>query len=99
MAFDHFHDMVTGKGAFRYIFEDNILAEMAYSMPNASLLIIDHTEVDESLKGQGLGKKLQQDLVDYVRANGIKVIPICPFARTQFERMKEWQDVLKIPLS
>lgn len=83
------------RGSFNYHLEGNRLAEMVYSMEDENVMIIEHTEVDESLRGQGIGRKLQESLVDYVRMNNIKVVPICPFAKTTFQRMKEWQDVLK----
>lgn len=89
------HHKEGNRGSFNYELEGNSLAEMVYSMEDQNVMIIHHTEVDDSLRGQGIGKKLQQSLVDYVRLNNIKVIPICPFAKTTFLRMKEWQDVLK----
>ena len=82
------------QGMFYYEEGGKKLAEMAYFMRNEKLMVIDHTEVDESLKGQGIGKKLQAELVDYVRSNNIKVIAVCPFAKANFEKMPEWQDVL-----
>ena len=57
-------------------------------------MIIEHTEVDESLKGQGIGIRLLEALVDYVRAEGIKVIPLCPFAKANFAKRSDLQDVL-----
>jgi len=84
------------KGSFNYELEGKRLAEMVYTMADGKLMIIEHTEVDDSLRGQGIGKKLQQSLVDYVRMNNIKVIALCPFAKATFERMKEWQDVLQL---
>ena len=89
-----FHFKNGTKGAFQYKPDEKVLAEMVYTMPNARLMIIEHTDVDESLRGRGIGKILQQNLVDYVRLNNIKVIPICPFAKKMFERIKEWSDVL-----
>ncbi|HLF64469.1 MAG TPA: GNAT family N-acetyltransferase [Saprospiraceae bacterium] len=89
------HDSQGPKGAFIYEVEGQKLAEMVYTMAGEKKMIIEHTDVDESLKGQGIGKKLQAELVDYVRANGIKVVPLCPFANATFKRMKEWQDVLQ----
>ena len=88
------HQYNDKKGAFVYEDDGKKLAEMVYTMAAADKMIIEHTEVDESLKGQGVGKKLQSDLVDYVRANNINVIPLCPFANATFQKMKEWQDVL-----
>jgi predicted GNAT family acetyltransferase len=82
------------KGAFTYEVDGVKLAEMVYTMAGEKKMIIEHTEVDESLKGQGIGKKLQTALVEFVRAQEIKVIPLCPFANAMFKRMKEWQDVL-----
>lgn len=32
--------------------------------------------------------------VDDVRREGFKILPLCPFAKGQFERHPEWRDVL-----
>lgn len=74
--------------------DDKILAEMVYSTPNPGQMLIEHTEVDESLSGKGIGKQLVYAAVEYARTNNIKIIPLCPFARSVFDRVKEWQDVL-----
>ncbi len=89
------HLATSSKGAFIYEDDGQKLAEMVYSMAGPKRMIIEHTEVDASLKGQGIGKKLLAALVEYVRTEDIKVIPICPFANATFKRMKEWQDVLQ----
>ena len=57
-------------------------------------MIIEHTEVDDSLAGKGVGKQLVSTAVDFARTNNIKIIPLCPFAKSVFDRVKEWQDVL-----
>ena len=80
-------------GSFYYEENGKQLAEMVYVMAGQQM-IIDHTDVDPSLKGQGIGKQLQAALVEYVRKHQIKVIPLCPFAKATFDRMVEWQDVL-----
>jgi predicted GNAT family acetyltransferase len=46
------------KGAAFIESDNKRLAEMTYSIASPNLIIIDHTEVDESLKGQGIGRKL-----------------------------------------
>lgn len=92
---ENIRHIVTSKGgSFAYEINGKQLAEMVYVMSGEKKMIIEHTEADDSLKGQGIGKKLQAELVDFVRANNIKVIPLCPFANMNFKRMKEWQDVL-----
>jgi predicted GNAT family acetyltransferase len=82
------------ESAFVYEVEGKKLAEMVYMMSEPNKLVILHTEVDESLKGLSVGKKLQTALVEYVRANNIKVVPVCPFAKAMFRKIKDWQDVL-----
>lgn len=82
------------KGLFYYQLDQHKLAEMVYVMAGPDKMIIEHTDVDPSLKGQGIGKKLLEALVEYVRSKNMKVIPLCPFANATFQKMKEWQDVL-----
>ncbi|SFT86318.1 hypothetical protein SAMN04489724_2407 [Algoriphagus locisalis] len=69
-------------------------AEMVYVMAGPKKMIIEHTEVDESLQGQGVGLKLLKELVEYVRKEEIKVIPLCPFAKAMFQKKEELRDVL-----
>lgn len=88
------HKQGKAKSMF-YVEEDGkILAEMVYSMPNPDKMLIEHTEVDESLSGKGIGKQLVYAAVEYARTNNIRIIPLCPFAKSVFDRVKEWQDVL-----
>jgi predicted GNAT family acetyltransferase len=84
------------RGAFVYFVDGKQLAEMVYVMYAAHRMIIEHTEVDESLKGQQIGKRLLESLVQYVREHGIKVVPYCPFAKAMLEKTKEWQDILEV---
>ncbi len=46
------------KGAFFIEENGEWIAEMTYVRSGAGKIIIDHTEVDESLKGEGIGKAL-----------------------------------------
>ncbi|MCU0368250.1 MAG: N-acetyltransferase [Cyclobacteriaceae bacterium] len=82
------------KGAFLIKENNQRLAEMTYSIAGENLIIIDHTEVSDALRGKGAGKKLVDEAVDYARKNGIKIIPLCPFAKSVFDRTPEYNDVL-----
>jgi uncharacterized protein len=82
------------KGSF-FIEEDGKrLAEMTFSKAGENRIIIDHTEVGDSLRGKGAGKQLVSAAVNYARKNNIKIIPLCPFAKSVFDKVKEFQDVL-----
>lgn len=89
------HQKAGSRGAFFVQDEGGgRLAEMTYSRTNESLIIIDHTEVDPSLAGQGVGRKLLNALVDWARQSRTKVIPLCPFAKAQFGKDASLRDVL-----
>ena len=83
------------RGAFVFEIDGKRLAEMTYAMGADKAIVIEHTDVDASLRGTGAGKKLLAALVDWARAEHKKVIPICPFAKSVFEKTPEFQDVLK----
>jgi predicted GNAT family acetyltransferase len=80
----------------RFYVEDNekTLAEMTYSIAGPDKIIIDHTDVDESLRGRRVGFKLFEAAVNYARDSNKKVLPLCPFAKAQFEKYIEYNDVL-----
>lgn len=69
-------------------------AEMTYSRLGGTTIIIDHTGVPDALRGRGVGQALVQRGVEDARAEGRKIVPLCPFAKAQIEKHPEWQDVL-----
>ncbi len=83
------------RGAFYLQQDGQRLAEMTYSRTNPALIVIDHTGVDESLKGQGVGRRLLDALVAWARETQTKVIALCPFAKAQFEKDASIRDVLR----
>jgi len=87
------HQEQDAKGAFYVENGGQRLAEMTYSRTNAAMVIVDHTEVDPSLSGQGVGRELLGALVQWARATGTKVVPLCPFAKAQFDKDASLRDV------
>lgn len=73
---------------------DGAKAEMTFSRASPRLIIIDHTQVDDALRGKGAGQALALHAVEAARAGGWKIIPLCPFFKAQVERHPEWQDVI-----
>ena len=100
MQYTSQHEEANAKGAFyidppgRPAQASEHLAEMTYSRTNASMIIIDHTHVDDSLRGEGVGRHLLDALVAWARETGTKVLPLCPFAKAQFDKDASIRDVL-----
>lgn len=83
------------KGYFFIEEKGQRIAEMVYSKAGTSLLIIEHTEVSDSLRGSGAGKKMVIKAVEMARTQNKKILPLCPFAKSVFEKTPEIRDVLK----
>lgn len=84
------------KGSFYVELDGVAVAEMTYSLANSNIMIIDHTQVDDVLRGKNVGYQLVKAGVDYARSHQLKIIPLCPFAKSVFEKKgEEFKDVLR----
>lgn len=82
-------------GFFKAVEDNKQGGMMTYVWAGTGVFIIDYTEVDLAFKGKSVGKKMVLAAVDYARNNDLKIIPLCPFAKSVFERTEEIRDVLK----
>lgn len=57
------------------------------------VLTILHTEVPKALEGRGIGSALIRSVLDTARSQGLKVNPVCPFAKAYIERHPEYADL------
>lgn len=60
----------------------------------ANAIMFTHTEVPESLEGRGVGSTLAKGALDDVRAQGLQVIPLCPFIAAYIRRHQEYADIV-----
>lgn len=71
------------------------LAVMTYVRAGTKRIIVDHTHVDESLRGQGAGDRLLDATADMARREGLVILATCPFAGARLARNRErYADVL-----
>lgn len=82
------------KGRFRAMDNGTEAGHITYSKAGDSLLILDHTEVNDAYRGQGIGKIIVMHIVDLARKEGLRILPLCPFAKAVFDRTPEIRDVL-----
>jgi uncharacterized protein len=81
------------KGAFYIAQNEEVLAEMTYVWAGDKM-IIDHTEVSDQLAGKGAGKQMVHQAVLFAREKHIKILPLCPFAKSVFDKVTDYRDVL-----
>jgi len=87
------HREGNNEGVFYLEENGEALAEMVYKKEKGKM-IIQHTEVDESLKGKNIGFQLVERGVDYAREAHLKIVPLCTFAKKVIERNKQFADLL-----
>jgi len=82
------------KGYFIATDAEHEAGRMTFTYAGNAKIIIDHTEVNNAYRGQNIGKKLLMKIVEFARANEIKILPLCPFAKAIFEKVESIRDVL-----
>ncbi|WNM19233.1 GNAT family N-acetyltransferase [Flavobacterium capsici] len=86
---------LNNKNGFFYIEENGKTeAKMTFVFAGEDKIIIDHTEVNPGNNGKGFGKMMVQKAVEFAREKNIKIIPLCPFAKSVFDKTPEFKDVL-----
>jgi len=81
----------------RYVIHQNgEEAELTYSITTPELVIADHTAVPDSFRGTGAGVALVTRLIADARAEGFKIMPLCPFVNAQRKKHPEWADAFSV---
>ena len=74
--------------------EENPIARITWKNGGNNIIIIDHTIVDPSLRGQGIAGKLLDRVVEMARAENLKIVPVCSYAVVKMSRSDKYKDVL-----
>lgn len=69
--------------------------ELTISKASDVLVIADHTQVSDTLRGTGAGAALLDALIADARARGYRMVPLCPYVKGQSQKHPEWSDVIQ----
>ena len=61
---------------------------------DGNTLVLPHTVVPAALQGRGIAALLVQAALDWARAEGLKVRPVCSYVASYLRRHPEQQDLL-----
>ena len=86
------HD--TGARRFHFSLPEGS-GELTYEEPEPGVLELDHTWVDPEIRGLGHGDTLAKAALDWARAEGKRVIPLCPFVRHYIDRHPAEKELLR----
>jgi len=68
---------------------------VAYYRMTPGVITFVHTEVPQALSGRGVATKLIRGALEMVRAQGLKVVPQCPFVSAFMGKHPEYNDLLR----
>jgi predicted GNAT family acetyltransferase len=87
-------DIVNNRERHSYVLDvDGHTAFAAYRMEGGKIVFY-HTVVPPQLEGRGIGSALVKGAMEDVRAQGLKVVPLCAFVKAWIDRHPEAQDLL-----
>ncbi|HEX8357619.1 MAG TPA: GNAT family N-acetyltransferase [Segetibacter sp.] len=89
------HKEEENSGTFYITENGNGLAEMVYRREKEKI-IIEHTYVDEALRGKNIGFELVERSVEFARQEHVKIVATCSFAKKILEQNEQFQDVLPV---
>ena len=87
-----------------YIFEDHriyvtnedgkMIVNATFPFIKEGVVVVDHTFVDPSLRGQGVASNLMHEVYQFAKQKGYKMVATCPYAVVWFKKHKELNDVI-----
>lgn len=78
-----------------YDTEEKLIAEVTFPDVDDNTVNIDHTFVDDSLRGQGVAGKLMEAAAKELRVRNKKADLTCTYATSWFAKHPEYKDVVK----
>ncbi len=74
-------DVIDDRDHHRFVYaEDGVEAQLVYRV-DGSRLVLEHTEVPDSMGGRGVGGKLVRAAIERAGSAGEIIAPWCPYTR------------------
>ncbi|GAB3720066.1 GNAT family N-acetyltransferase [Nocardiopsis nanhaiensis] len=74
--------------------DGRVVGFSAYHLVAEGVLALPHVEVEPEFEGKGVASALMRESLDQVREQGLRIMPICPFARAFLERNPDYADLV-----
>lgn len=83
-----------GKNGRFALYVDGVFAgEMTFVWAGETKIIIDHTEIGKDFNGKGYGNLLLAEAVEFAREKHLKIVPLCQFVKSRFDKDPSISDV------
>jgi len=88
------HHEEKGREGVFYIEVDGKRAFLKYYIHERGVLMITETYTPPELRGRGMASTLTKHAFEYAKSRGLKVHPLCSFAKRYIDRHPEYSDLL-----
>lgn len=88
------HEDGPGHGRYFIRLPGGLEAEMTYRKIGTDIIAIDHTYTPPEFRGRDIALKMITASITAAREKGLKIRPECSYAVVQFQRHKDWSDLL-----
>lgn len=87
------HEQNKNNGMFYVQVDGETLAQMTYTKTSGEVMAIEHTMVDDELRGKNVGYQMVSNAVHFARSHDLKIDPVCPFVLSVFQKKEDYADV------
>lgn len=82
-----------GKNRIAAYVGDKMIGKVLFTV-EGDVWTIDSTRVEKEYRSQGVAQKLIKAVVIEAREKNVKIRPVCSFAVKEFERVREYKDLI-----
>lgn len=74
--------------------QGKVIVNATFPFIKPGIVVVDHTFVDPSLRGQGVASNLMHEVYKHVKSLGYKAVATCPYAVVWFKKHQECHDIV-----
>ena len=74
--------------------KDGNIAFIEYILTKEKVMYLNHTEVPKSLEGNGIGTKIVEKTLHYLKEHQYKLAPMCSFVAQYLVKNPTWHTLL-----
>ncbi|NDW10523.1 GNAT family N-acetyltransferase [Dysgonomonas sp. 520] len=79
---------------FEALLDNKVVGFVTFFMREDNTVVVPHTEVNSEHEGKGIAGELTKALLNYIKGQGYRVKPLCPYTKVYIDRHPEYQDLL-----
>lgn len=79
---------------FEIVDDAGAVAGRAHYVEVSGARVFFHTKIDDAYAGQGLGRELVEAALEATRADGLHVMPVCPYVAKLVAGEQRWDDLV-----